>query len=210
MSNILGLAKQWHWVSRILMMMTVGVFLGSCATQRHFGTQDVGLDPKLWFDAQADWSVKARMAVSDGQQGGQLALTWRAEAESNDIRLRSGLAGPRWRLIYDQVSASLEGSEIMPWRGAKPQELVFQATGWPVPVEAMRHWLQGQASPEATAVARDASGQLQSLQSSGWSIEFIDHQAFPVSSGGFVVLPSRLELANPPYRIRVVVESWDW
>lgn len=191
-------------------MLGFVVLLAGCATTPKPVISEALIGSDAWFLEQVDWSLTARMAVSDGQEGGQLHLLWRSQANRNELRLRSGVAGPRWRLVYDDLGAMLSGSQIEDWSGSSPASVVFEATGWPIPIEPMRQWLRGLPSVDDEILVRDRFGQIKSLVHEGWAVEFKDYQAIPVGSGRAVILPGRLEFSKPPYRVRVMTERWDW
>lgn len=163
-----------------------------------------------WRQSQQDWSLRGKMAVSDGQEGAQLSLTWVAQAGSNDIQVRTSLGGPRWQLSYGADFARFSGTKVEARTGSDVEALLFEATGWPLPIERLRYWLWGLAAPDDEVILRDQDGQPIFLQAEGWRVELSEYR--PVSSGaeGWVMLPTELELHRPPYRIRVVMGRWDW
>lgn len=150
------------------------------------------------------------MAVSDGQEGAQLALTWWARAGVNDIQVRTSLGGPRWQLVYGDGLARFSGTDVVAQTGSDVEALLFEATGWPLPIERLRYWLWGLAAPNDEGILRGQDGQLISLQAQGWWVALSDYRPVSVDSDGWVMLPGEIELHRPPYRIRVVTERWDW
>jgi len=193
-----------------LLLTLVIVGLSGCAMPSKRGQERLQIPASIWFEDQLDWSVKARLAISDGQEGGQLAMTWRSTNQANDIRMRGGLMGPRWRLYYESGSAQLSGPQIGQTQGVAPEPLIWEATGWPIPVETLRYWLRGLESPSDQQVRRDANGRLRSLASDGWQVELESYAPIPIGPNRSVFLPMRFELSQPPYRIRVVLEDWEW
>jgi len=40
---------------------------------------------QAWFEDREQWSVQGRLGLSDGRRGGSLAMTWKADGDSNSI-----------------------------------------------------------------------------------------------------------------------------
>lgn len=184
--------------------------ISGCATPTKPLIEKRSMVASDWLEAQEDWSFRGKMAVSDGQEGGQLSLTWVSREGVNDIQVRSGLAGPRWQIAFGEGFARFSGTDVVAQAGQDAEDLLFEATGWPLPMDRLRHWVRGLAAPSDQQVRRDQEGALLSLEAQGWVVEFSGHRLVPVGMGQWVMLPAGLELNRPPYRIRLVTERWDW
>lgn len=194
-----------------VLMATVSVcFLAACAVPKHMSPTGALVSPEQWFKSQSHWRMQGRIALSDGESGGQLSMAWRQSDGVTSIDLRSGLGGRWWRLAYDEMGARLEGSEQAMWSASEPEELVYEATGWPMPISAFGDWIKGLPSPDDQALEFDQAGRLVGLEYDGWTVELGGYEASWADDGQSVVLPSRFEFERAPHRVRVVLNRWQW
>lgn len=203
--------RRWSRGFRAL-LPTIGAvgLLAACATPQHMRSAGDLIAPEQWFEEQTQWRMQGRVALSDGESGGQLSMGWLQTDELTSIDLRSGLGGRWWRLSFNENGARLEGSEQQIWSAAEPETLVHEATGWPMPITAFGDWIKGLPSPRDQALEFDDSGRLVGLEYEGWLVELGGYEASWGSRGQAVVLPSRFEFRKEPHRVRVVLNRWEW
>lgn len=161
------------------------------------------LSAEAWFKRHPEWSVRGRVALSDGKQGGQLDLNWQSQANTVAVTLSTRFGNQWWQLEFDERSAVLRGHEGDEQSMGNADELVAQATGWPIPVSALHYWVRGLEPPQTLYAgfgrAREA-----------WQIEVTDQQWVSDGRGQATLLPRRIEAKQGQYRIRVVFGQWDW
>jgi len=152
--------------------------------------------------AAAQWSLSGRIAVSNAGKGGSGRIEWSQRGASYQVALSAPVTRQSWRLSGGADGARLEGLDGGPREGADAAELLFQATGWDIPVAALSHWLRG--LPAGTG--RDArivpgpDGRPQSIAQGGWTIAY----EWPASGD----LPSRLDARRDSARVRLIVDQW--
>ncbi|WP_202840660.1 lipoprotein insertase outer membrane protein LolB [Luteimonas saliphila] len=159
--------------------------------------------------ALGDWSLQGRVAISSGRQGGSGRLDWTQRGGRYDIALAAPVTRQGWRLSGDAVSARLEGIEGGPREGGAVEALLFQATGWDIPVRAMVDWIRGvpaEAGAHGPARLEHGSGDLPvRLEQGGWRIEYRDWYEAGV---GQPALPRRIDASRGEARVRLVVDGW--
>ena len=90
--------------------------------------------------------------------------------------------------------------------GPDAAQLLYQATGWPIPVAAMAAWLQGLPStPEATQEF-GADGRLRRLVADGWTVEYQEWQA---ADADWPQMPRRLQASREGARVRLAIDGWE-
>ncbi len=198
-------------IVRALLIIAISVgLLAACATPQPMRSSGALVSPEQWFKEQTHWRMQGRIALSDGESGGQLSISWGQSGERTAIDLRSGLGGRWWRLAFDEMGAQLEGSEQQMWSAAAPETLVLEATGWPMPISAFGDWIKGLPSPADQALEFDEAGHLVGLEHEGWAVELGGYEASWGDQGRAVSLPSRFEFRKAPHRVRVVLNRWEW
>jgi len=162
---------------------------------------------EAWFETHETWSVQGRLGLSDGERGGSLSMTWRADGRAHVVLLRTLAGGRQWRLEMGPSGATLTGSGIGRLQGPDPDLLVEQAVGWPIPVRWMSDWLRGLPAPPAAATDYADDGVLKTLAWAGWQLEFDRWRRL---AGPGVLLPARVSAENPPHRVRAALSGWNF
>ena len=154
--------------------------------------------------ARPEWGFRGRVAISQGEQGGNANIRWRQRGADFDIELNAPITRQGWRLasrVGEVTLAGLEGGER---RGTDAEALLLEATGWRIPVAAMAAWARGARGQGRGAVfSTDPEGRPATLVQDGWSIEY--RGWFP----GDPPLPRRVFARQGEAGVRLVVEAWD-
>ena len=157
------------------------------------------------LQALPDWSMQGRVALSVGDRGGSGRLDWRQQGDAFEVSLAAPVTRQSWRLAGTPLGATLEGLEGGPRAGRDADVLLREATGWPIPVQAMAWWVRGLASPDAV-LEFGADGRPRRLHAQGWTV---DYQEWLPASGPWPEMPRRLQAVRGDARVRVVVDGWE-
>lgn len=152
-----------------------------------------------------DWRLNGSLAVEAHGDGGQAQVDWRQRNGAFDIRLRGPLGSGAVRLSGDDGGATLALDNGERHQDANASWLLYQQTGWWIPVEALRWWALGLPAPDAPArVDLDDQGRLARLVQNGWTIRFDRY----VAERG-VEVPGRLVASAEDAEVRLVVRRWE-
>lgn len=171
---------------------------------------------EIALQADPDWSLAGRVALSNGRQGGSGRLDWQQAGARYAVSLSAPVTRQSWRLSGDPGGAVLEGLDGGTRHGAEPGQLLRESTGWEIPVAALPNWLRGVRAPEQgpAALAFGADGRLATMEQGGWRIEYADWR-LPVPAAdpqtptsGSVALPHRIEATRGQARVRLLVDAW--
>jgi len=175
----------------------------------------VAVDPVAAGQADAQraalpaWDLAGRVAISGPGRGGSGRLDWEQRGDRYDLTLSAPITRQGWRLSGDAGSARLEGIEGGPREGADVEALLYEATGWEIPVRALVDWVRGVAAPETLhGPARVAHGEGDvpaRIDQAGWTIEY---DAWFEAGIGQPALPRRIEATRADARVRLVVDAW--
>lgn len=157
------------------------------------------------LEAIPAWSMQGRLAVSVGDKGGSGRLDWQQRGPAFQVSLSAPVTRQSWQLAGEPGGATLEGLEGGPRSGPDAETLLQQATGWPIPVEAMAWWVRGLPAPGGGQEEFGADGRLQRLVSGGWIVEF---QEWQPAADGWPEMPRRLQASREGARVRLVVDRW--
>lgn len=151
-----------------------------------------------------DWRMNGSLAVEARGEGGQVRVDWRQRDRSFDIRLTGPLGSGVVRLSGSDEGATLVLGNGERHQATDPSWLLYQQTGWWIPVEALRWWVLGLPAPDLPAqLALDDQGRLARLAQSGWIIRFDRY----MTEGGIDV-PGRVIASAEEAAVRLVVRRW--
>mgnify|MGYP001030714314 CR=1 FL=1 len=154
------------------------------------------------------WRIEGRVAVSGHGQGGSGRLEWTQQGGRYDIVLRAPVTRQGWRLSGDAAGARLEGIGGGPREDAQVERMLFEATGWDIPVRALVDWVRGIAASGAgrAEVVYGEGGLPASIGQLGWRIEYRDWHP---EDGPLPALPRRIEAVRGDAKVRLVVDRWE-
>jgi outer membrane lipoprotein LolB len=154
--------------------------------------------------AMPAWSMSGRVAVSNGKDGGSGRIEWKQTGARYDVALSAPVTRQSWRVTGGEGDAVLEGLQGGPRTGADAGELVFEATRWRIPVEALADWLMGKAHRDGR-LHFGADGRVDRIDENGWVVTYADWHR---PEGAPVELPGRIEATQGDARVRLVVDQW--
>ncbi|RPD84348.1 lipoprotein insertase outer membrane protein LolB [Luteimonas sp. 100069] len=160
--------------------------------------------------AMPAFGFTGRVAMSNGRDGGSGRIEWVQTGADYHVTLSAPVTRQSWELRGGPGGARIEGLEGGPRAGADVGALLWQATGFEIPVAALAAWAAGTRAPEAIAgtaeLGFDAGGQLARLQQDGWTIDYLEWQPEPGNAA--VALPTRINAQRGDARVRLIVDAW--
>ncbi|MBT5559972.1 MAG: outer membrane lipoprotein LolB [Proteobacteria bacterium] len=206
-----------HMFVRPLGWVLIACFLGSCASSAKF-TSDFGdfQRDRSWFrpaelelHAMDAWEMRGRIAVRFDDVGETGNINWNKSIPEQSIRISGPLGVGAVLLTVDALGAEITDQKGNKHFAASAQELLFDATGWILPVENLSYWLQALPGPDGAIEYRvDDNNRLVELRQAGWHIEFGEYKEFNGHQ-----LPAKLtarEGGLDKTRVRLVINSWEW
>ncbi len=166
------------------------------------------------------WDIQGRLVLRSAEGGGQMSLHWRREGETDVIDLSGPLGKRLLRLSQTPAGAELRDAEQKIFRAENAQALLFNTTGWQLPLAGLHYWILGISVPGAAEQHQiDAGGRLKSIVQLGWEVRFLDYARY-----GGEELPRRLSLRllpetaagkagatrpAPGLELRLAIERWN-
>lgn len=151
----------------------------------------------------SSWSLVGRLAISQGNNGGNARIEWQQAGADFDIRLSAPITGQSWRLRKTGGKATLEGLDGGIREGADAESLFLEATGWPIPLTSMSDWVRGARAVGASELSFNPHGLPATLAQNGWSVEFKGWSA------GTPALPEKIFARKADASVRLVIERWE-
>ncbi len=155
---------------------------------------------------QTDWSLAGRVAISNGRKGGSGRIDWQQRGDAYAVSLSAPVTRQSWRLSGDARGARLEGVEGGAREGSDAARLLFEATGWEIPVTALGDWVRGlsAASLPPAEMRFDAQGRLSRLEQDGWAIDY----RWPETPSAEPALPQRVDAVKGEAKVKLIIDEW--
>lgn len=202
---------------RWLTFLVIGTLVAGCAApvvrppdsdlERAWLTHEAGLK------TLTEWDMRGRLALRSANDGGQAGLRWVRRADDFQIDLSGPLGGGLLRLTRDNGGVRLTDGKRHEYRADSAEALLYNTTGWHIPLDDMHYWIRGLPVPSVPRERQlDADGRLSVLRQSGWEIRYLAYARY-----GRYALPSRVTLTSRqpdadavagPVEARVVIERW--
>lgn len=153
--------------------------------------------------AASDWRLRGRVAFASDGDGTTVQIDWTQRGEAYDIRLVAPITGRSVVLRGGAEGAELLGLDGGPRRADDPEALLFEATGWTLPVRQFPRWARGARGPgPAQGLVLDADGRPQGWAQAGWTLRYPDW--WP----GDPPLPRRVFAERDVASVRLVIAEW--
>ncbi|XOV77819.1 MAG: lipoprotein insertase outer membrane protein LolB [Aestuariibacter sp.] len=145
------------------------------------------------------------MAFKSPEESFSATLHWRHNQNSSHMRLSKLLGGTLFTLDMDQTGATLvlDGNT---YHDDNAQRMIYQLTGWLIPIAQLQQWVQGLSGPESRykSIEKHPSGTLLKLQSNnGWQVSYQNYQTV-----GTLSLPENLSIKRNGLRIKLRINDW--
>ncbi len=186
-------------ILRLSLALSFALLLSACSS---FQATPPAPDSELTGKLDNDWRFTGKAGIRQGNSADSANIDWHQQESAYEVRL-SGPLGQGGAVISGDprgVELQVSGEEET-FRGSTPEEVMYQALGWYLPVSQARYWVQGLPDPAYPSVAlTDANG----FEQLGWRIEI---QRFTQVNPD-LTLPGKLELSYKDLRVRLVIRDW--
>ena len=194
-----------HLFSFIVLAMLAG-----CSSIKHLPELSESQKQQLWLTHQGriqsfeSWSFTGRLGLRVPQRSGSMSIEWLQNNQQYTLYLDGPFGASLAHIEGDerQVSALLADGGRM--TGRTPEYLMYQLTGWDLPVSSLKYWVRGLPAPgEDAQVLLSDAGVPERILQQGWNIEYL---RFDDENG--VSIPSRIRANSGDIQITLVVSNW--
>lgn len=156
------------------------------------------------LQAIAHFELSGRLAASNGSDAFSAGVRWRQQGEDAVIDLSGPLGLGAAHIVQNGSNVSVTNAQGIVYRGPPAGAQMASTLGFDPPLASLRYWVLGASDPAAPAApVLDAQQRLSRLQQQGWQI---DYEQYALVQAQW--LPRRLSITQGPYRLRLVVNSW--
>jgi outer membrane lipoprotein LolB len=161
---------------------------------------------KAQLQTASRWRFDGRVAVSGVESGGSAGIRWKQNESRSTVSVYGALGAGGLEIAVDGDHLRVRTSRGESVVDEEARQVIEERLGAPLPLEELRYWLVGIASPgsEATEVLGE-NQRLSALTQEGWEVHFTEYQ--PVAGD---LLPARLDATHEGVRVRLRISHWQW
>lgn len=189
-----------------------GAFLLACAQAERPGGAPAPAD----WDARVAalqgferWELQGRVGVRVAQEGGQMSLQWRHAGADDALDFSGPLGKGLFAMTVDANGARARDDQGRWHRAADAETLIYELTGWRIPLHGLRYWVRGVPAPGSPVhIDWTDDGNARTFEQDGWTVAYREF-----ASAAERVLPRRLALTRavagePAIEIKLVIQQW--
>ena len=149
------------------------------------------------------WSLRGRLGVSDGRDGGSGTLEWTQRGDTFRFSVHAPVTGKTWTLAGTPSHAVLTGLRPQAIEGDDARALLERELGWQVPVAGLVDWVRGMRAPGTANIEFRPDGLPAAIIQDGWRVEFLDYDG-----NHELPLPRRLFASRGERKVRLAIREW--
>ncbi len=167
--------------------------------------QNLTPDARAAFLARADyWKLDGRIGIIANNESESANISWTQSGDATTLRIYGAL-GATYALLHATPGyAKLELSDDEIYEGSSAQQLLWQRTGWNIPVEHLRFWLLGLHN-NAPSYQLNDQGYVANIDFQYWAINFQQYQSF-----GGLIMPKKIRAQHPEIVLKFAIYDWEF
>jgi outer membrane lipoprotein LolB len=198
-------------IKQLLLVLSAFV-LSACVTHLPMQQQQqIWKQHSVRIGELLQWDMRGRIALQMDDEAWQLNMRWQRFPEQQQIDLSGPFGMGAVRMLIDTNGAQLRDASQMEYSADNAQELLWQTTGWLLPLDNLSWWLRGLPVPgKQQQMKLDGQGRLGTLTQDGWQLSVLEYEE---QQG--MLLPHLIELHNvngdthgKSMRLRLVISQW--
>ncbi len=150
------------------------------------------------------WRAKGKAGFKTANDGGSAYFDWAQSDDNFHIRLSGPLGQGTAILSGNDTGAKLTTSDDQTYISDSPEQLLYERTGWYLPLQELLYWIKGLPAPFAPyQETRTPNGLIETLIQGPWTLQYSryrNHLGIP--------LPGKIKITREDIRVTLAVKSW--
>jgi len=184
-------------IKRLLFLFNV-IILASCTT-----TPRINIDPS---DIVEQWQFNGKFAIKTPQEAQAAKINWSQVNDQYDINLYTtfGITVMKIQGNEQHVEITTDGDTTV---GSSAEQLIWQMTRWHIPVNQLKHWVNGNVQHAIDPIVNEAGqfqqGNITDSNGDQWLLKLGQYQTF-----GQHTRPTTLRLSKGKLFLKLAISTW--
>ncbi len=152
----------------------------------------------------ANWSMSGRLSIVNEDENWYSSFNWVQQGNDFYVRFMGPLGQTELELRQSGSKVQLKTPSYVR-HSDDLEQLLFQETGWRLPLTSIRYWALGRANPAQKATVKRNGQQIVGIKQSGWQIEYPRYMQVEDR-----YLPKKIIVTDPPVKIKIIVTAWSF
>lgn len=196
----------------LLVVAVVLTFSNGCVTQRALQPPPTEVSPQPidWVEHVRaltllnEWQLQGKIGFQQQGEGGSAYINWTQVADSFYITLSGPLGAGTTIISGNDSGARLESASDGTFIAESPEQLLYEHTGWHLPLHNLLYWIKGLPEPRLPAVTElDPQGYLRELTQGPWKLNFYRYK-----NTLDVALPHKIKITNLDLKVTLIINTW--
>ncbi|MDR6994117.1 outer membrane lipoprotein LolB [Aeromonas salmonicida] len=177
------------------------LLLAGCTTTQPQRDQVNWQKERTRLEQLSHWQLSGKMAIITAQQKGSARVNWQQNGDDYRLNLTSLIGTHILELSRSKGEITLIDNEGNPHQSQDAEALIYQLTGWNIPVQGLPEWIKGLPGKAEFELNSDSS--LASVRDGQWQIVYGDYQ----DQDGYR-LPHLLTMTGQGSRLKLQINQW--
>ncbi len=184
---------------------------GCCCTPPVIVDQQI-TPPDVTSPLPENWTVNGRISIINEQENWYAKFIWIQQGEDYQISFTGPLGETELQISQraGQIHLKTPSGES---RGDNLEQLIYQQSGWVLPVSSLRFWIQGLPDPQTPAQLAytetvDIAPQISEITQAGWRIQYTKKFWLDSDTGAVMQLPKKITAVKTDMKIKLIVTRW--
>ena len=200
---------------RLFFLSALFLALNGCVSTAKLSTPVTDESHERWASRQQqlasvqNWHIRGRVALFVDDDVYNLGLNWKLNKNDSTLKLEAALGQGMIQIEKNSDQVTLLTSEDKSYSGQNAAQVLYQATGWSIPVEGLESWIKGINHNNSDYLPDiDSQGRALSLQQDGWKINYLQHKEFQVTELSSYELPRKIYMKRQNIALKIVIDQW--
>lgn len=151
------------------------------------------------------WQLKGRIVITTPDEAWSGQLHWLQNNKHYEIFFNAPTGQGALHLLGDPLGIELQLANGDVHRATDADALLYENTGWKLPLDALWFWVRGMPSPRFKQfVLYDAQGNIESLEQGHWLVEFDRYHSYQGYN-----FPRKIVIKNAEeIKLKLLVQRW--
>ena len=186
---------------RFLLLVAALLATGCVTTPQPQRSQVNWTQERTRLEQLDHWQLSGKLAIITAKEKGSARLNWQQDGDDYRLNLTSLIGTHILELTRQHGQLTLVDREGKVHQSDNASELVYELTGWDLPIDGLPLWIKGLPGSADFTLNPDQS--LASVKDGDWQI---DYQSYQDQDG--YRLPQQLSLQGEGTRIKLQVNEW--